>query len=72
GGSIIEDNVVVAAGSVVNGKKLEKGGLYAGVPVKFIRKIKPDEIGDRKVYFKNWGTYTLNKDSQGTVLPSTD
>lgn len=38
-GSIIPENTVIAAMSLVN-KPLEKSGLYAGIPVKFKKPIK--------------------------------
>lgn len=37
-GTIINDNVIIGAGSIVN-KSLESGYLYAGVPVRKIKKI---------------------------------
>ena len=37
-GSVIEDNVIVGAGSIVRGN-LKSGCVYAGVPVKFVKTI---------------------------------
>lgn len=41
-GAVIEDDVVVAAGAVVAGH-LRTGGLYAGVPARRIRDLRPSE-----------------------------
>jgi len=42
---IIEDDVMVAAGSLVPpGKRLLSGGLYKGTPAKRVRELKPAEI----------------------------
>jgi acetyltransferase-like isoleucine patch superfamily enzyme len=41
-GSVIEDGVVVAANSIVKGK-LEKNGIYGGIPAKFIKARVPGE-----------------------------
>lgn len=38
GGSIIGDDIVVAAGSVVHGR-LDRAGLYGGTPVKFLKRL---------------------------------
>ncbi len=43
-GAVIEDDVVVAAGAVVAGH-LRSGGLYAGVPARRIRDLRPSESG---------------------------
>lgn len=44
-GVIIEDDVMIGAGSLVPpGKRLEKGYLYLGSPVKQIRPLSEDEI----------------------------
>ena len=41
---IIEDQVIVGAGSVVSpGKRLEAGGLYVGSPARRVRDLKPQE-----------------------------
>jgi carbonic anhydrase/acetyltransferase-like protein (isoleucine patch superfamily) len=43
-GAIVEDEVVIGAGSLVPpGKRLESGFLYMGVPVKQIRPLKESE-----------------------------
>lgn len=42
---VIEDNVMVGAGSLVtSGKRLESGFLYLGSPAKQVRALTPDEI----------------------------
>ena len=44
-GAIIEDEVLLAAGSLVTpGKRLERGHLYAGRPAKPIRPLSADEL----------------------------
>ncbi|AOR62616.1 gamma carbonic anhydrase family protein [Pectobacterium wasabiae] len=44
-GAIVEDDVMIGAGSLVPpGKRLEKGHLYLGSPVKKIRSLTPEEI----------------------------
>ncbi|WP_242089354.1 DapH/DapD/GlmU-related protein [Curtobacterium sp. DN_7.5] len=43
-GAVVEDDVVVAAGAVVAGR-LRSGGLYAGVPARRIRDLRPTESG---------------------------
>ncbi len=62
-GSTIEDNVVIAAGSVVTGKKLVSGYLYAGIPAKQIRELKIEELADKKVYYKNWDEFKIVKEN---------
>ena len=42
-GTTIEEGVVVGAGSVVTGGILEKNYIYAGNPIKKIRKIEENE-----------------------------
>lgn len=43
--AIIEDHVMVGAGSVIApGKRLESGGLYVGSPARRARDLKPEEI----------------------------
>ena len=42
---IIEDRVILGAGSLVSpGKKLESGGLYVGTPARRVRDLKEQEI----------------------------
>lgn len=41
GPCVIEDNVVIGAGSVVCGGRLQKGYLYAGAPARPIKKLTP-------------------------------
>jgi carbonic anhydrase/acetyltransferase-like protein (isoleucine patch superfamily) len=42
---IIEDHVILGAGSVVTpGKRLESGGLYVGSPARRARELRADEI----------------------------
>ncbi len=49
-GAVIEDEVVLAAGSVVPpGKRLESHGLYMGNPAKRVRELTPVEI-ERLLY----------------------
>ena len=44
-GAIIEDEVLLAAGSLVTpGKRLERGYLYAGRPAKPVRPLSADEL----------------------------
>lgn len=44
-GAVIEDEVIVGAGSVVPpGKRLESRGLYLGNPARRIREVKPSEL----------------------------
>jgi carbonic anhydrase/acetyltransferase-like protein (isoleucine patch superfamily) len=43
-GAIIEDDVILGAGSLVTpGKRLESGHLYAGSPARQVRPLKPEE-----------------------------
>jgi carbonic anhydrase/acetyltransferase-like protein (isoleucine patch superfamily) len=43
-GAIVEDEVVIAAGSLVTpGKRLESGFMYAGSPAKQVRPLKDKE-----------------------------
>jgi carbonic anhydrase/acetyltransferase-like protein (isoleucine patch superfamily) len=43
--AIIEDHVILGAGSVVApGKRLESGGLYVGSPARRARELRPEEI----------------------------
>jgi len=43
--AVIEQNSLIAAGSVIlEGQIVKEGSLYAGVPGKFIRILKDDEI----------------------------
>lgn len=42
---IVEDNVILGAGSLVSpGKRLESGGLYVGTPARRARDLKPQEL----------------------------
>ena len=46
-GAIVESHSMVAAGSVVlAGTKIKMGELWGGVPAKFLRKVRDDEIKD--------------------------
>ena len=54
--SHIQEGVIVGAGSVVRGK-LESGYLYAGNPVKKIKKISMKLAKDKKVKKKDWTFY---------------
>lgn len=50
-GAVIEDDVVLGAGSLVPmGKRLESGYLYIGSPAKRVR-----ELGDKDKYFIKYG-----------------
>jgi acetyltransferase-like isoleucine patch superfamily enzyme len=49
GGTTIEDNVVVGAGSVVRGK-LPSGFLYGGTPARRLRRLEDDEGRDVQVF----------------------
>lgn len=60
GSSEIENDVVVAAGSVVN-SRLSSGNLYGGVPAKRIRELTENEVGNKETYFKNWDTFRMQK-----------
>jgi carbonic anhydrase/acetyltransferase-like protein (isoleucine patch superfamily) len=43
--AIIEDHVIVGAGSVISpGKRLESRGLYVGSPARRVRELRPEEI----------------------------
>lgn len=45
-GAVVERGAVVAAGSVVSpGKVVKAGQMWAGVPARFAREIKPVEKG---------------------------
>ena len=60
-GAIIEDQVMVGAGSLVPmGKRLESGYLYLGSPVKQVRKL-----SDREKFFieYSWKHYVETKNS---------
>ena len=51
-GAVIEDNVMLGAGSFVPmGKRLESGYLYVGAPAKRIR-----ELSDKETYFIKYAT----------------
>ena len=59
-GVIVEDDVMIGAGSLVPpGKRLEAGFLYMGNPVKQARPLKPAEIAFLKTSADN---YVLLKD----------
>lgn len=60
-GAVVEDNVMVGAGSLVPmGKRLESGYLYLGSPVKQVRKL-----SDREKFFieYSWKHYIEMKNS---------
>jgi len=60
-GAVIEDNVMVGAGSLVPmGKRLESGYLYVGSPVRQVRKL-----ADREKFFieYSWKHYIDSKNS---------
>ncbi|MBD2792188.1 gamma carbonic anhydrase family protein [Xenorhabdus szentirmaii] len=68
--AIIEDDVIIGAGSLVPpGKKLESGYLYIGSPAKQVRKLKPEEL-EGLLYSANnyvrWkDNYLLAEQSEG-------
>ncbi|MBD2822574.1 gamma carbonic anhydrase family protein [Xenorhabdus sp. 42] len=68
--AIIEDDVIIGAGSIVPpGKKLESGYLYIGSPAKQVRKLKPEEL-EGLLYSANnyvrWkDNYLLAEQSEG-------
>lgn len=41
GPCLVGDNVIIAAGAVVTGGKLDAGGIYAGVPARRIGECRP-------------------------------
>ena len=46
-GAVVEGGAMVAAGALVSpGKRVAKGQLWAGMPAKYIRDLKPEEMGD--------------------------
>lgn len=56
--SIIESDVIIAAGSLVPpGKRLESGYLYMGSPVQQIRKLSEEEIGSIGTFASNYVKY---------------
>jgi len=60
-GAVIEDNVMIGAGSLVPmGKRLESGYLYIGAPVKQVRKL-----ADRERFYidYSWKHYIDTKNS---------
>jgi len=59
-GAVVEDEVVIGAGSLVPpGKRLESGYLYVGRPVKQIR---PLEDKERAFFSYSAGNYVKLKD----------
>lgn len=58
GGSVIGDNVVVAAGAVVN-SVLESGFIYGGIPAIQIRRINREEMTEHTRYFKTWDAFSM-------------
>jgi len=60
-GAVVEDNVMIGAGSLVPmGKRLESGFLYMGSPVKQVR-----PLGDKEKFFieYSWKHYIETKNS---------
>ena len=54
-GAIIEDEVMIGAGSLIPpGKRLERGFLYLGSPVKQIRPLSPEEIDGLRYSANNY------------------
>ncbi|MGD8107547.1 gamma carbonic anhydrase family protein [Pantoea sp. FN0302] len=71
-GVIVEDDVMIGAGSLVPpGKRLEKGYLYLGSPVKQIRPLNEKEIEGLRYSANNYVTWKddyLDQESQ--IQPS--
>ena len=67
-GVIVEDDVMIGAGSLVpQNKRLESGYLYLGSPVKQIRPLKETEIEGLKYSANNyvkWKNDYLDQDNQ--------
>lgn len=67
-GVIVEDDVIIGAGSLVpQYKRLESGYLYLGSPIKQIRPLKPEEREQLKLSANNyvrWKDSYLDADSQ--------
>jgi len=67
-GVVVEDNVMIGAGSLVpQNKRLEKGFLYLGSPVKQIRPLTEEEIAGLQYSANNyvkWKDDYLIQDSQ--------
>ncbi|MBD2811991.1 gamma carbonic anhydrase family protein [Xenorhabdus sp. Vera] len=68
-GVIVEDDVVIGAGSLIPPrKKLESGYLYVGSPAKQVRKLKPEEL-EELLYSANnyarWKDNYLSAQSEG-------
>lgn len=67
-GVIVEDDVMIGAGSLVpQNKRLESGYLYLGSPIKQIRPLKETEIEGLKYSANNyvkWKDEYLAQDSQ--------
>lgn len=56
--AIVEEDVIVAAGSLVPpGKQLESGFLYMGSPVKAVRKLTDEERESIRTYASNYVKY---------------
>ena len=57
--AVIEEDVIVAAGTLVPpGKVLESGYLYMGSPAKAVRKLTDEEIASIKNYADNYVKYS--------------
>lgn len=67
-GAVVENEVVVGAGSLVTqGKRLNRGYLYYGNPIRQIRRLTPPEIENLLYSAQNyvkWKNLYLAKDSQ--------
>jgi len=60
-GSVINDNCLIAAGTLVReGVEIPPGVLYAGVPGKIIRDLRPDEIERITQNAQNYVNYVQN------------
>ena len=52
-GTVIEDNVIVGAGSIVKGQ-LKKNSIYAGVPVKYIKSLEEYKLQNIDLFLKTF------------------
>lgn len=57
-GSMIPNDTVVAAGSVVN-SHLVSGYVYGGIPAVKLRKISENEMSHKEKFFKNWDSFNI-------------
>lgn len=68
-GAIIEDNVVLAAGSLVPpGRRIPHGEMWAGSPAKFVRKLGHHEEEQVKTDAENYVTLAESHSSEYTTV----